>query len=307
MKMSIRNKPKKDISNLMSSASNLLINIIFIIFTILCIFPLILIFMVSITDEKSVNMYGYGFIPHKLSLLAYQYIFSDATQVLRSYGVSIFVTVVGSLVSLLFIALYAYPASRKNLRYKNFFSFLVFFTMLFNGGLVPWYMVYSNLLNLKDNLLVLIIPSLVTPFYVLIMKTFFSSSVPESILESAKIDGAGEFRIFFTIVLHLSLPGLATIGLFNTMMYWNDWFISLMFISNPKIMPLQFLMYRMQMSIQYLTQISSSVSVEQNIANLPTETTRMAMCIIAIGPIVFAYPFFQKYFIKGLTIGAIKG
>jgi putative aldouronate transport system permease protein len=295
--------------NSASKLTNFLLNIIFSIYVVFCIFPLLLVFMVSITNDNTISLNGYSIFPKKISFYAYQYIFSDSTQLVRSYIITIVVTIIGTIVSLLITSLYAYPLSKKDFKHKNFFAFIVYFTMLFNGGLVPWYMVYSKFLNLKDTIWVLIIPLLITPFYLLMMRTFFSTTIPDSITESAKIDGAGEYRIFFGIILPLSKPVLATVAMFNTLGYWNDWYTSLIFISDNKTVSLQFLMYKIMNMINYLADISSKNGAQntQTIANLPTQTVRMAMCILAIGPIVLAYPYFQKYFIKGLTIGAVKG
>jgi putative aldouronate transport system permease protein len=295
--------------NSASKLTNFLLNIFFSIYVVFCIFPLLLVFMVSITNDNTISLNGYSIFPEKISFYAYQYIFSDSTQLVRSYIITIVVTIIGTIVSLLITSLYAYPLSKKDFKHKNFFAFIVYFTMLFNGGLVPWYMVYSKFLNLKDTIWVLIIPLLITPFYLLMMRTFFSTTIPDSITESAKIDGAGEYRIFFGIILPLSKPVLATVAMFNTLGYWNDWYTSLIFISDNKTVSLQFLMYKMMNTINYLADMSSRSGAQntQTIANLPTQTVRMAMCILAIGPIVLAYPYFQKYFIKGLTIGAVKG
>lgn len=295
--------------NLASKSSDLVLNFMFLIYVFCCIYPLLLIFMVSITDDKTIALNGYSLFPEKISFFAYKYIFSDSSQLVRSYMITITVTVIGTIVSLLITALYAYPLSKRDFKHKNIFAFIVYFTMLFNGGLVPWYMVYSRLLNLKDTIWVLILPMLITPFYLLMMKTFFATTIPESITESAKIDGAGEYTIFFKIVLPLSKPVLATVAMFNTLGYWNDWYNSLIFITDDKMVSLQFLLYKIMNSIQYIAEVSSKqgASAAGRIADLPTETARMAMCIIAIGPIILAYPFFQKYFVKGLTIGAVKG
>lgn len=306
--MEFTTKREKHTQNQISGVSNFLINIIFIIYVTLCISPLLLVFMVSITDENTLNAKGYSFFPEKFSSLAYKYILSDTGQIIRSYGVSLFVAIVGTLLSVLIIALFAYPLSRKDFKYRGFFSFMVFFTMLFNGGLVPFFMVYSKLLKWNNTIYVLIFPMLITPFYVIIMKTFFSTSIPDSIVESAKIDGAGDFRVFFSIILRLSTPALATIGLFDTLQYWNDWFLSLLFITDDKLVPLQFLLYRVQTSLAYLIQISAQTGQgAMTLASLPGQSARMALCVVTIGPIVLAYPFFQKYFVKGLTIGAVKG
>lgn len=299
---------KKYDQNSISKPANLILNLIFIVNVIVCLCPILLVFMVSITDESAINKYGYSFFPEKFSLQAYSYIFNDSEQIIRSYLISIFITVAGAILCVLVTALYAYPLSRKDFRYRNIFSFIIFFTMLFNGGLVPWYMVYTNLLQLKDSFWALLIPGMLSAMNVLMVRTFFSNSIPDSIIESAKIDGAGEFRIFFSIVIRLSTPVLATIGLFSTLHYWNDWFNALMFISENKKMPLQFLLYRVQSSIEILNEISNRTGQGgDTLASLPNQSARMALCIVTIGPIILAYPFFQKYFVKGLTIGAVKG
>jgi len=279
-----------------------------ILCTIACVLPLLIVFSASITDEKTVTMYGYSLFPRNLSLEAYKYIYKDIMVILRAYGVTVFVTVVGSALSLVTIALYAYPISRKDFKYRNVFTFIVFLTMLFNGGLVPWYMVYVNVLHIDDTIMALILPYLMTPLYVLIMRTFFMTTIPDGIIEAARIDGAGEFQTFVWIVLPLAKPVLATIGLFNILTYWNDWYAPLLFINNEKLFNLQYLMYRVDKAIIYLSNNAGSINnATQIMANLPSQTARMAMAVVAIGPIILAYPFFQKYFVEGLTIGSIKG
>ena len=222
------------------------------------------------------------------------------------YGVTIIVTIVGTLGSLMLTALYAYPLYRKDFPFRRFFSMFLFITMLFNGGLVPFYILYTQYLRLKDSILALIIPYLLNPFYAIVMRTFFSTTIPESLIESAKIDGAKEIYILRKIVFPLSLPVFATIGLFTTLVYWNDWFLSLIFISKSSNITIQYYMYKIIMNLQFLLS-NPSISGTMAKAEIPGETARMAMAIIGIGPIVLAYPFFQRYFIKGLTIGAIKG
>ncbi|MDF2922128.1 MAG: sugar transporter permease [Paenibacillaceae bacterium] len=296
-----------------SRGTNLAINIFFSFYTIMCLLPIVLIIMISITDEKTVLINGYSFFPEKFSLSAYRFLLEDWRQITRSLGVSLIVTVVGTAASLLIMALYAYPISRRDFPHRNIFSFIIFFTMLFNGGLVPWYLVYTQLLDLKNTLASLILPLLVSGFFVLMMRTFFSTTIPLELLEAAKIDGAGESLIFVRIVLPLSLPVLATVALFQTVNYWNDWFLSLVFITGQtgkEQVSLQFLMYRTMLDIQFLssnTSAAQGLSQSGGLVNIPTETVRMAMAVLGIGPIVLAYPFFQRYFIKGLTIGAVKG
>ncbi|QNK59620.1 carbohydrate ABC transporter permease [Paenibacillus sp. PAMC21692] len=286
------------------------IHLFFILYSLLCIIPVILIIMVSISDDSTVVREGYQFLPSKFGMEAYEFLFKDARQIIRSYGISIFVTVVGTLSSLIIMALYAYPISRSDFPHAKPFTFFVFFTMLFGGGLVPWYLVYVQMLELKDNIMALILPLVISAFFVLIMRTFFITTIPSAVLESAKIDGAGELTIFMRIVLPLSLPVLATVALFQTLTYWNDWFLSLVFITKDANITVQYLMYKTMLNIQFLANNSTAAAAIQAAGGtfrFPSETVRMAMVIIGVGPIIFAYPFFQKYFVKGLTVGAVKG
>lgn len=290
--------------------SQLLLHLFFICVSLACLLPVLLVISISFSDENTVVANGFKFFPEKFSLDAYGYLYNQLSQIITAYGVTIFVTVVGTLLSLLLIALYAYPLSRRELRHRNKFALFIFLTMIFNGGLVPWYLVYVNFLHLKDSVWSLIIPLLLQPFFVIIMRTFFQTTIPDSIIESATIDGASEVKIFYKIILPLSLPVLATIGLFNTLNYWNDWFLSLIFITKSNGISLQYLMYKTLLNIQYLTtneNAASQLSKMGAVVNLPSQTLRMAMAVVGMGPIIFAYPFFQKYFVKGLTIGAVKG
>ncbi len=290
--------------------SQLLLHLFFICLSLACLLPVLLVISISFSDENTVVANGFKFFPEKFSLDAYGFLYNQLSQIITAYGVTIFVTVVGTLLSLLLIALYAYPLSRRELRHRNKFALFIFLTMIFNGGLVPWYLVYVNLLHLKDSVWSLIIPLFLQPFFVIIMRTFFQTTIPDSIIESATIDGASEVKIFYKIILPLSLPVLATIGLFNTLNYWNDWFLSLIFITKGNGISLQYLMYKTLLNIQYLTtneNAASQLSKMGAVVNLPSQTLRMAMAVVGMGPIIFAYPFFQKYFVKGLTIGAVKG
>lgn len=291
-----------------SSAAQLLIHVFFVLACAACLVPLLLVAIVSLSDERSILANGYSFFPEAFSLDAYRYLLGDAQRLINAYGISILVTVVGTLSSLLISSMLAYPLSRKDFPQRNLLAFFVFFTILFNGGLVPWYLVYTNLFHMKDTLLALLVPNLLmNGFYILIMRTFFSTSIPDSLIESAQIDGAGEWRTFFRIMLPLSLPVLATIGLFTTLGYWNDWFNSLVFIYDTRLISLQYLMTKTLLSIQFLQSNTQNSNVGKLLSEMPTETVRMAMAIIGIGPIVLAYPFFQKYLVKGLTVGAVKG
>lgn len=304
--MSRRSNKERDFHQL-STPWNILFNLFAGIFAFLCVFPFLFVVILSFTDEGALANDGYRLIPSKWSLEAYRYVFKTGDMLLKSYGVTIFVTIVGTIISLLFIAFYAYAISRKSFKFRNFFAFFAFFTMLFNGGLVPTYIIVTQLLGMKDTIWALILPLAVNAFYIMILRTFYSTSVPDAIIESGKIDGAGEFRIFLKLVLPLSLPGLATIGLFSTLGYWNDWFNALLYIDNPNLVPLQSMLMRIETSMQFILQNSqhSSLSLEA-LQSLPQDTSRMAMVVLATGPIIFAYPFFQRYFIQGLTVGAVK-
>lgn len=293
--------------NQISRVSNALLNLFFILGSFVCIAPIILVILVSVTDEMEILKTGYTFFPKAFSFKAYEYIAASGKAIWRAYGVSLFTTVFGTMLSLLITCMYAYPLARNGFRYKTFFSFIAYFTMIFGGGLIPWYMVYTHIFKIKDSIWIMIFPYLLNAWFALIMRTFYKTTIHESILESAKIDGAGEFRIFFTIVLPLCRAGLATIGLFCTLNYWNDWYLPLIFVNNPKMYNIQYLMYQYLLSIQFLSSSSSFSQSSLAFKDLPSESARMAVAVLSIGPIIFAYPFFQKYFVKGLTIGAVKG
>ncbi|MFD0672254.1 carbohydrate ABC transporter permease [Cohnella sp. GCM10027633] len=293
-----------------SRGSNFAINAFFWFYSAICIIPVLLLIGVSFSDEKQVLIHGYKFWPEKFSVEAYNFLLNDWRPVVDSYGVSIFVTLVGTVIALTMMSLYAYPISRRDFKHRNVFSFIMFFTILFNGGLVPFYLMYSNIIDLKDTAFVLMLPMFVQGFFVLLIRTFFSNSIPTELLESCKIDGAGEMRTFWSIVLPLSLPVLASVGLLCTLGYWNDWFLSLLFITDDGPHTIQFRMYEALLDIQYLSANSAAYSAILQ-ANpqftMPSETARMAMAIVGVGPIIFAYPFFQRFFIQGLTVGAVKG
>lgn len=292
--------------NKLPHGMNAVLNVVILIFVLLCILPILLMIIVSITDEMDILRAGYTFLPHKLSMESYRYVLSGDV-IWRSYGVSIFVTLVGTLLSLAVITLYAYPISRRDFKHRNLVSFILFFTMIFGGGLVPWYMVYVHLLPIKNTIWVYIFPSLINAWYVLIMRTFFRTSVPEELLEAAKLDGAGEFKTFFSIALPISKAGLATIGLFCTLQFWNDWYLPLIFIDKSELLNVQAVLSQMLTALAWLSQNSSYITGTTSFSSIPSESARMAIAVLSIGPIILAYPFFQRYFIKGLTIGALKG
>lgn len=293
-----------------SSISNTILNVIAGLFAIACVFPFLFVVIISFTNEKALARDGYRIIPKEWSLAAYNYIFQTGDQLLRSFGITLLVTVVGAIISLLLISHFAYAISRQNFRYRRLFSFIAIFTMLFNGGMVPSYIINTRMLHLKDTLWALILPLAVNAFYIMIMRTFYRTTVPDAIVEAGKIDGAGELRVFYNVVLPISLPGLATIGLFSTLGYWNDWFNALLYIDSPNLVPLQALLMRIENSMQFLVTNSALSNSGQGMAllsSLPQDSARMAMVVLATVPIVLAYPFFQRFFISGLTVGAVKG
>ncbi len=294
--------------NAISSTPNIIFNMIFSIFSIACIIPFILLVSVSITEENSLFANGYKFIPQAVTLKAYEFLFKDFDFVLRAYGVTILVVIIGVTLNVLINSLYAYPLSRKDFPFKKLFSNYILITLLFSGGLAPTYYVYVRMLGIKNTLIAMILPGLAGGFHIFIMRTFYQQNIPFEIIESAKIDGATESLIFFKLVLPLSKPIIATVALFSTVYYWNDFFHCMMYIDTEKLYNLQYSMQRALMTIQYLRNnieaMNQGAFFEQDI---PSETVRMAMVVVGIGPIIFAYPFFQKYFIKGLTVGSVKG
>lgn len=275
------------------------------ILTALCIVPFLLVISGSFTANESITKYGYSVLPREFSLEAYQFIFNFPETILRAYGVTIVNTVVGTFVGLFVIAMTGYVLQRPDCKYRNKISFFIYFTTLFQGGLIAWFILITRYYKLQDNRLILILPGLMNPFLIILMKNFIKTSVPHEIIEAAIIDGANDFKIFMDIVLHLAKPGLATIGLFLALNYWNDWFTSSLFISTPEKYSLQFYLYNMLNNTQVMRQMAqtgAAISLEA-----PTESVRLAMAVICTGPILFLYPWVQKYFVKGLTIGAVKG
>lgn len=284
----------------------LFINALLLGFGLACVFPLIGIVSISLSNEVDIVQYGYRLFPKLFDLSAYAYILYKPAQILNAFKISLLVSIIGTLVSVFVMAGIAYPLSRHDYKWKNFLSFYVFFTMLFNGGLVPSYMLISNYLHLKDTLLVLILPYLAIPWFILILRSFMQK-IPYSVIESCMIDGASEFRIFFHIVLPLSKPGLATVGMFTLLQYWNDWWLSLLYIEKESLVPLQFMLYRMMNNIAFLTSSTNRMPPGMKTVAIPSESARMAMAIVAAGPMLAVFPFFQRHFVRGLTIGAVKG
>lgn len=285
---------------------------IFLILLALCaVLPIWILVAGSITGEQELILSGYSFIPKTLSLDAYKYLFYKGADILRAYGITIFITIFGTAVSLLMTPLLAYPLSRKDFKARNIFAFLVFFTMLFNGGIVPSYIMWTQIFHMKNTIWALIVPGLLmNGFNVILMKNYFAQNIPPELIEAMKVDGAGEFCIFFKMVLPLSLPIMATVGLFVGIGYWNDWTNGLYYLSGnegQKLYSIQNLLNQMITDIQYLASGKVTGNIGAEVAKLPTTSIRMAIAFIAMLPLFIIYPFLQKYFAEGITLGAVKG
>lgn len=271
---------------------------------LVCLIPFVLLISASFTAESYIRFHGYNLWPQEFSLEAYGVIFKNPQTIINAYGVSILITGVGTFLGLMTTTAAAYVLSRQDFKYRNVFSFFFYFTTLFNGGMVSTYIFYIQYLHLKDSLWALILPGMFNVFYLLIMRSF-CSAVPSALIESAKIDGAGEYRIFFQIILPLLKSGMATIGLFLALGYWNDWYNAMLYINSSSKYPLQYMLYNMLQQQQALARIASQLGIV--VADLPSNSLKMAMAVVATGPIILVYPFVQKYFVKGVTVGSVKG
>ena len=273
----------------------------------LIVIPFLLLAISSLTDENTLLVNGYTFFPEKWSLAAYDYIFRSSGMILTSYGYSVLVTAVGTVGSLFLTCTMAYPLSRPNFRFRRAFTFFIFFTMLFNGGLISQYMLWSTILKIKNTVLAYIVPNLLmSGFYVLIMRNYFASSIPLEVIESAKMDGCGEWYAFYRIVLPMAKPILAAIGILTALNYWNDWTNGLYYITKTELYTFQNLLNRMIQQINFLSSGQAS-QVAKAVGKVPSVSVRMGIAVIGVVPILVMYPFFQKYFASGLTVGAVKG
>jgi putative aldouronate transport system permease protein len=290
-------------------STNIIFNTIMILAALTCVVPMLLVLSISFSAESSLNDYGYQFIPKTFSLDGYKYIFTQSPAIMRALGVSLFVAVTGTVLGVILNALMGYVISCRKYKLQKFFIWYVFIPMIFNGGLVSSYFIIGNFLHLSNTIWVLILPMAVSSYNIILCKTFFRATIPDSVIESAYIDGASEWMVFFKIILPLSKPVLATIALFLSFGYWNDWFTSLLYINDSNLYSLQAYLNKILGDIEFLLQNASTLGVAQQqiLANMPKEAARMAIVVIAVIPIACTYPFFQRYFVSGLTIGAIKG
>lgn len=294
--------------NQITKPANFLFNIVFVFMAVICIIPVFFVFMISISSEDSIRMNGYRFIPEAFSPESYLFLFREIEMIVSALGVSVLITCVGTVLGLMLTTLMGYVLSRSTYKLKGICTMLVFIPMVFNGGMLSSYVVNTQFLQLKNSMWALVLPLCVSSFNVIICKTFFKTNIPDSVIESAEIDGASQFQIFGKIALPLSKPLLATIALFLTFGYWNDWFQSSLYITNTKLFSLQALLDHLQRNMEMMASNPSlGVTMAQYMNAMPKEGARMAMAILIIIPIACCYPFFQRYFISGLTVGAVKG
>lgn len=295
--------------NRVKKPTNVLLNILFFFLAFICVVPVVFLIIISFSSEQSIETIGYSFFPQAFSLDAYDNVWKMKDAVFNAVGVSLFVTAVGTVIGVFLTTTMGYVLSRPVYKLKSVLNWVVFIPMIFNGGLIAVYFVNTQALHFRDNIWALILPLLVSSFNVIISKTFFRSTIPDALVESAKIDGASQLKIYFQIVLPISLPVLATIALFLCFGYWNDWYQSLLYITKDKLYSLQALLQQMQANIEYMAKNAALLGLNSSTyaAQMPKESFRMAIAVIIVVPIACAYPFFQKYFISGLTVGAVKG
>ncbi len=295
--------------NQVSAGTELIFHIILGLFALCCILPFLFVVIISFSAESSIKTIGYSFVPAQWSLEAYRQVFKLGDQLWLSYFNSFFITIVGTVVSVAICVLYAYPLFRKDFKLRGFFTFFSFFTMIFGGGLIPTYIVCKNLLGMSNNYAALIVPMLVNPFNIIIMRTFFQTSVPFDLIEAATIDGSGEYSTLTRVILPIVKPGIATVALLTALAYWNEWFLCLLYITDRHLYPLQYLLMEMQRNAEFISRNSSVMGAAsaEAVRNLPNQTMRMAVVVFIVLPIACAYPFFQRYVVAGLTIGSVKG
>jgi len=296
--------------NSVSLGTEVVIHIILGLFSLCCVIPFLFVVIISFSSEASIRQIGYSFIPLSWSTEAFGYAFQKLPQIWRSYFNSIFITVVGTVLSTLMCALYSYTLYRPDFKFRGFFNFFSFFTMIFGGGLVPTYIICSQVLGLNENYAALIVPLLVNPFNIIIMRTFFQSSVPLELIEAATIDGSGEYNTLFRVVAPIAKPGVATIALLNALVFWNDWYLALLYVKRNKVLqPLQALLMELQNNVEYLSRMAGQMGAAaiNEAAKMPTQSLRMVLVVLIVVPIACAYPFFQRYIVSGLAVGSVKG
>ena len=296
--------------NRIKPLTNMIFSVVMSVVAVLTVVPVALVFIISITSSLSLTMRGFSFVPLSTSFVAYESLFKTGSQLVDSYIITIEVTLLHTVLSVLVMTMYAYVLAQQRFGARKFYTFVVFFTMLFSGGLVPSYIINVNVLHIYDTFWILLLSGMVGTFNIIVLRTFISTTIPIELFDAAQIDGASDFKVFFRIVLPLSKAGLATIGLFVLVGKWNEWFTGMLYIDNPKLVPLQTMLTRIQQRIDFIknnSSLASSPDGMQMLKNMPSEQTRMAIVVLTTLPVLFAYPFFQRYFIRGMTIGSVKG
>lgn len=276
------------------------------IFAVICLYPFLLVIAGSFTPKEVAIRHGFHLFPESYTVAAYQALFINGRSIINGYKVTVSVTVIGTLLSLMVNSMIGWVVSRKEMPCRKLLNFYILFTMLFSGGMVPWYIVCVNVLHLKNTFFALLLPSMVSAWNIFLLRNYFSS-VPEAMYESARIDGAQDLQIFFSIYLPLSKPVLATVTLFTALGYWNDWWLGLMLMDNADMYPLQLLLRNIVSNIQFLQTMESNPQIQQMMASIPGDGVKMALVILTTGPILLLYPFLQRYFVKGIMVGAVKG
>ncbi len=312
--MARKQKPIEDNSfakiNRVKPATNIVILAVLIFLAVLTIVPMILVITISLSTNEVLTRQGFTYFPAAMTFNAYENLFKSGSQLVDSYVVTIITSAVTTVLAVLVMTMYGFVLAQKRFEGKKFYTYAIFFTMLFSGGMVPSYIINCNYLGLYDNFWVLILPSLMNAFNVIVLRTFINTTIPDELFDAAAIDGATEFRMFFNIVLPLAKAGMATIGLFVLVGKWNEYFTGMLYIENPKLVPLQTMLTRIQQKIDFIknnSDIASTPDGMRLLQEMPAEQTRMAIVVLSTAPIIFAYPFFQRFFIQGLTIGSVKG
>lgn len=296
--------------NRVKPRTNAIISIVMSILALLTILPLVLVISISISTSESLTYNGFSLIPSGVTFTAYQSLFKTGSQLIDSFVVTIGVTLVSTVLGVMIMSMYAFVLAQRRFAARKFYTTVLFITMIFTGGLVPGYIINVNYLHLYDTFWILVLSEMINGFNVIVLRTFITTTIPVEMFDAAQIDGANEFTMYTRIVLPLAKAGLATIGLFLLVTKWNDWFVGMLYIDNPKLVPLQTMLTRIQQKIDFIKNNSSIASTPDGMALLeamPTEQTRMAIVVITTLPILFAYPYFQRFFIQGLTVGSVKG
>lgn len=286
--------------------TSLWVHLFFVLIAVICIVPFIIVISASFSSETDLAMYGFSVLPKKVDFTAYKYLFRNPETILNSYIVTILITVIGTFLGVLFMSMAAYCLARSTFRHKGLLTFFIFFPTLFSGGMVPSYIINTQYLHLTDTLAAMILPSLINVFHIIMLRTFFKQ-IPGALYEAATMDGASEYHIFFRLVLPLSKPVVATVAFLSALAKWNEWYNAMLYIRDDKLVPLQYMLQRMMMNLRTLLDAMQNVPTSVNLQDLPGENLRMAMLVVAIGPMLLVFPFFQKYFTRGMTVGAVKG